>query len=310
MKKYSIFKKLGGTENVLNTLKHFLKNGVNLNKKFNILNITIQNHAILINYESDTKNTFCIYNDFSTIMGFIHGALAKEFSTQKIYNVGIQASYKKENQIYILSPIESVKAIAQGNAIYWLNNSIINKPLNPLKEVYVLVEGESELVAFPILFEFIGVNIEQHNIKLIPYSKNNLKTSLVMLKHTNSAFYLICDKDKEKIISDLKRENLLKNNCYVLPKGEFEDYIAPELLIDILKSFTPNIDINKNYIEYHRESGISTSKLIAKYYNDKAIRDQNPPKPDVIKKVVMHWGQADDIPTDFTTILNNILDIS
>ena len=208
--------------------------------------------------------------------------------------------------MFILSPIESAKAIANGNAIYWLKNSIINEQITFPEETYLLVEGESELIVFPILFKSINIDIEKYKIKIYPYSKHNIKTMLSLLNHKNDSFFLVCDNDKEKKISDLKREGLLDPNYHILKEGELEDYIEPPSLIKILKTFTPDLKLLPKYIEESRSRGLRTSKIVAKFYYQESLHDQNPSKPDVAEKIAIHWVE-NEVPEEFLTIMNNVL---
>lgn len=300
-----------GEKQIIDILKQALIKGTDfgLDKAFDIIDVTIKNNAILVYYESKTYNKFAIYNDFATIIGFIHGFLKDEFDAQKIYHIGVQSKHNNKNFIYILSPIESAKAIVQGNPIYWLNNSIVDEQISLPKEISLLVEGESELVVFPILFNAINISIDHYKIRLLQYSRYNLKTMLWVLNNKEDTFYLVCDKDKEKEISDLKRERLLYTNFHVLQKGELEDYIDPEPLIKILKTFTPDIMINQEYIDSNRRRGIVTSKIIAKFYHEESIKSQNPSKPDVAEKIANYWVK-NEIPSEFVEIMNCVLDAS
>ncbi len=144
-----------GTGGVLEVLKKALINGVNfdLDKSYKINDIVIKNHSILVYYQAETLNSLEIYTDFAQIIAFIHAFLVNDFETQHILHIGVQSTHNDKNEIYILSPIDSAKAIAEGNSIYWLKNSIVNESIKETKELYLLVEGESELTAFPILFK-------------------------------------------------------------------------------------------------------------------------------------------------------------
>jgi len=303
-----IFEQLGKKQ-VLNVLKTALKDGQNfgLDKSFEVNDVVIKDNSILVYYKSRSHNKFLIYNDFSQIIGFIHGFLVNDFDEQKIYNVGVHADCGKQEEVYILSPIESAKAIANGNAIYWLKNSIINEQLTFPEETYLLVEGESELIVFPILFKSINIDIEKYKIRIYPYSKFNIKTMLSLLNHKNDTFFLVCDNDKEKEISDLKREGLLDSNYHILKEGELEDYIEPLSLIKILKTFTSDLTLLPEYIEENRSRGLGTSKIVAKFYHQESLHNQNPSKPDVAEKIAKHWVQ-NEVPEEFLTIMNNVLD--
>lgn len=303
-----IFKQLGKKQ-VLNVLKTALKDGKNfgLDKSFEVNNVLIKDNSILVYYKSKSNNKFLIYNDFSQIIGFIHGFLVNDFDEQKIFNVGVHADCGNQKEVYILSPIESAKAIANGNAIYWLKNSIINEQLTFPEETYLLVEGESEMIVFPILFKSINVDIEKYKIRIYPYSKFNIKTMLGLLKHKNDTFFLVCDNDKEKEISDLKREGLLDSNYHILKEGELEDYIEPPSLIKILKTFTPDLTLSQEYIEENRSRGLGTSKIVAKFYHQESLHNQNPSKPEVAEEIAKHWVK-NGVPEEFLIIMNNVLD--
>jgi len=306
----NLFKKFGKKQ-VLTIIKQALKDGkkFGLDKTFNVINVTIKNNAILVNYKSDINNRFAIYNDFALIIGFIHSFLVGEFERQKIYNIGVHSKFLDESELYILSPIASAKAISEGDAIYWLKNSLVNEQLTYPDDSYLLVEGESEIEAFPILFRSINIEIEQYKIKLIPFSKQNLRTMLAVLNIKKEPFLLVCDKDKEKEITDLRREGLLDTNYHILEKGEFEDYIEPQTLINILKTFTPDIELRTDYIEKNRLRGLGTSKIIAKFYHQESILNQNPTKPEVAREIAQYWAQ-NKIPSEFTAIMNKTMNLT
>ena len=306
----SLFEKFGRKQ-ILEIIKRALIDGKNngIDKSFNVNKVTISNNAILVSYKSEISNRFLIYNDFALVIGFIYSFLVGEFKKQKIYNIGVQSKFPDDSDLYILSPIESAKAISEGNSIYWLKNSIVNEHLTYPAESYLLVEGESEIEAFPILFRSINVEIEQYKIKLIPYSKHNLRTMLAVLNLKKEPFLLVCDKDKENEIADLKREGLLNANFHILEEGEFEDYIDPEPLINILKTFTPDIDLQAEYIEENRSTGLGTSKIIAKYYHQESILNQNPTKPEVAMKIAQFWVE-NEIPSEFVGIINRTVNLT
>jgi hypothetical protein len=310
MNEVALFMKFGEKQ-ILEIIKQALINGRahGLDKSFNINAVHIKNNALLVYYNSEISNRFAIYNDFALIIGFIHSFLVGEFEDNGIYNIGVHTQFTDESELYILSPIESAKAISKGNTIYWLKNSIVNENLTYPAESYLLVEGESEIEAFPILFKSINIEIEQYKIQIIPYSKHNLRTMLSVLSIKNEPFILVCDNDKSKEIQDLVREGLLNDNYHILTQGEFEDYIAPTSLIKILKDFTPDINLQSEYIEKDRGRNIGTSKIVAKFYHQESIHNQCPSKPEVAKKIADYWVST-EIPKEFKEIMTKMLNIS
>ena len=130
---------------------------------------------------------------------------------------------------------------------------------------------------------------------------------LSLLKHKNDTFFLVCDNDKEEEISDLKREGLLDSNYHILKGGELEDYIEPPSLIKILKTFTPDLTLSQEYIEENRSRWLGTSKIVAKYYYQESLHNQNPSKPEVAEKIAKHWVK-NGVPEELLIIINKVLD--
>lgn len=299
-----------GEGQIINILKKSLTLGskMGLEKSYDIKNVKIKDNSILVYYRSEIKNKIAIYVEIAQIVGFIHGFIGKDIKENNILHIGVQSLIDNEPYIYILSPLDAAEAIASGNPIYWLKNSIVNEPILEQKEIFFLVEGESEIVAFPLLFERMNYKIDAHRIKIFPFSKNHLKSILLILKYKNDAFYLICDKDKGKEIFDLKREGLLCENFHILKEGEFEDYIKPDALIEILSSFTPNLKITNDYIVKEKEKGLSTSKIISKYYHNNVVKYPVPKKPEVAKKIALFWIQ-NGLPSEIEDIILDVMNI-
>lgn len=296
---------------ILDFLKEGLRNGINidLDKSYDVTDITIKNYSILVTYIPEINNKLVIYTDFAQIIGCVHGFLSNDFESQNIRNIGVQARLNGENLIYILSPIDSAKAISTGNTIYWLKNSFVDEPLTAPKETYFLVEGESELVAFPILFNAMNADMEIQKIQLYPYSKKNLKTLLSILNHKQDKYFLVSDNDKKKEINDLVREGLLARNFHILEHGEFEDYIEPEVLVGILESLSPSIGITASDIDEGRNRNKSTSNIISKYYSDNAITFQRPSKPEIAEKAANQWSKI-GLPEEIKEIIKKVLSMN
>ena len=285
-------------------LEHGTKLGMT---NFNIIDISIKNKALLIDYQPNVKNKVAIYCDISQVMGFISGLFGDDFETKDIHNIGVQAIVDGKPFIYILSSIDSAKAIGRGEAIYWLKNSIINDM--SLKEVYLLVEGLTEVSAYPILFKAKRYPVDAHLIKILPYSNKNLETMLSILKFKNEKYYLICDRDKTSVIEDLKRKGYFDhNNCYILDKGEFEDYVEAQAIVEILEKMTPGIGITTEYVEENRTRGKKTSKIILDYYYIQGTEYVVPRKPKLGEEIALFWIER-GIPKEIEGIILDVMNI-
>lgn len=298
-----------GTKTMLSMVKAGLKNGTKfgLDNDIDIIDISIKNKALLIDYRPKVNNKVAIYMDISMIMGFIYGLLGDDLGKNTIHQIGVQAIIDGTPFIYILSPIDSAKAIAQGNAIYWLKNSIINDM--DLREVYLLVEGQTEVNAYPILFKAKGYQVDSHLVKLVPYGNKNLETMLSILKFKSEKYCLICDKDKNSVREDLERQGYFEyNTCYILDKGEFEDYVEAQTLVEILEKMTPGIGITTEYIEENRKKGKKTSKIILDYYHKRDAEHVFPGKPKLGEEIALFWIKR-GIPDEIEGIILDVMNI-
>ncbi len=298
------------TSTLLTMARAALEHGTKLGmtNDIDIIDISIKNKALLIDYRPKVKNKVAIYMNISQVMGFISGLFGDDSETRDIYNIGVQAIVDGKPFIYIISPIDSAKAIGRGNAIYWLKNSIISDM--SLKEVYLLVEGETEVNAYPILFEARGYPLDTHLIKIIPYSNERLETVLSILDFTNENYYFTCDRDKTSEIDDLKRKGYFgHNNYYILSKGEFEDYVEAQAIVEILEKMTPGIGITTEYVEENRTRGKKTSKIILDYYYLRGTEYVFPGKPDLGKEIAHFWIER-GIPEEIEGIILNVMNIA
>ena len=304
--------------NDINSQISFLKQGLQfgahldgLDKSFNIKDITIKDYTVIVYYYPEIKNRTAVYMDFARIVSFSYSFLGnskEELSNKNIRNIAVQALVDGESYIYIISSLDAAGAITEGNSVYWLKNSIIEESFLEKQEILLLVEGESEKVAFPIIFESMGYRIDIHRICIYPFSNSNLKSTLEILKYKGDKYYLVCDKDKEKDITDLEREGLLSSNFHLLKEGEFEDYIQSSVLVKILKSLTPNVEISSEYIDGERKQGVLTSKIVSKYYHTNPSGHPAPKKPVIAEKIALYWAE-NKIPAEFEEVIKAVLNL-
>jgi len=279
-----------------------------LDRKFNILDMKIQDNALLIEYIPNFKNRTAIYGDICYIMSFMHSLLIDDLDTAKIYSIGVQAQVDRKPFLYIFSPNDSIKAIKKKNWIYWLKNSIIDEPFKYPIKILLLVEGPTETNAYPILFDSMGCRIDAHGIDIFSFAESNLKTLLTILNYNKEKFYLICDNDKRLEIMDLKRRGYLNSNYHLLEKGEFEDYVTAEELTTILKAIDPSINLTKEYIEERRLKGKNTSKIISEYYNSIGQTNIFPGKPKLGQEIANYWTTK-GMPLEIRQIIANVMNI-
>jgi len=282
-------------------------------KVYDVKSITLGEGGLLIHYVPKVENKVAIYSDICQIMAFITSFVGEELKKMGAYSIGVEAmkgGKTSSDNIYIVSTINVAEEIGKGNIVYWLKNSIVNEPYTAQKKVLLLIEGLTEVNAYPVLFKSMGYPIKAHRVEITPYAEENLKTLLYILKVINPNFFLVSDNDKSAEITNLDREGRFESGSYhILEKGEFEDYIEPEILVKILEKINPGIGITIEYIEAHRKKGKSTSKIIQDYYYQFGERYKFPGKPKLGKEIAHFWAQ-NGIPEEIKDIIIKVMNIS
>lgn len=298
---------------ILDIVKVALCNGFLDLKKYDIKKISFSNNSVLIYYIPKVENVIAIYSDICQIMAFISSFAGKELKKMGVYHIGVEAvneSKASSENIYIVSPISAAEDAGKGNIKKWLNNSITNEPITAQKEVLLLVEGSTEINTYPILFESAGYPITAHRIELFAYSEHNLRTLLTILEFKESHYYLVCDNDKSDEIKSLDRGGYFKLSEYhILQNGEFEDYVEPEILVEILENMNPGIGITIEYIEANRKKGKLTSKIIQEYYYRFGKEQVFPGKPKLGEEIAYFWVR-NGIPKEIEDIIFSVMNIS
>lgn len=304
-----------GAERILDAAMFVLKSGSFGLDKYDIKDIKINEDSLLIYYTPKVENRVAIYSDICQIMSFFVSFIGDDLKKKGVQAIGVEASIPgklSRDNIYVVSQIDVAKELGKGNIVYWYNNSFRNEPLFNQDEVYLLIEGETEYVAYPILFKSSGYSLVAHRIKLLKYSELDLRSTLKVFAATQHYFYLVCDNDKIEEITDLNREGYFKsNNYHVLSKGEFEDYVESDALVGILETIDPGIGITSEYIESNRYKKKSTSKIISDYYYH--IGNKNgyvlPGKPKLGEEIAHFWSQS-QIPPEIKSIIYEVMNIA
>jgi hypothetical protein len=300
-----------GISNLIKIANEALINGIRfgLDHNYNVHSIKISNHSLLIDYSPTVKNNIAIYSGINQIMCFISSFMGNELKKEQVSNIGVQAIVDQKPYLYVISPFHAIEFAEKGDAITWLKNSMATEHFLSQVEVHFFVEGDTEVTAFPYLFENMGYPLQGHRIKLMEYAQMNLKTALQVMKYKELSYYLLADKDKKDIIEDLKREGYFQTNCHILTIGEFEDYIHPEGLVQILNKLTPGLEITSKDIIDNRERGKNTSRIINDLYFLKDKKSHLPSKPEIGKEIALYWVE-NGIPEEIQNIINEVMNIT
>ena len=148
----------------------------------------------------------------------------------------------------------------------------------------LIVEGDTELYAYPHLFTCLDMNPRGLGISIIPAGGSDAKKMVMhakILKAYDLPCIIVLDKNKETEAKEIRSYKLsnVKNVC-VLQKGNFEEYLPLEIMIEVINELCQaNIaDRGLDKIEPISKFDIDTSKPIEnqlkKLVHDKYIGER------------------------------------
>jgi len=149
----------------------------------------------------------------------------------------------------------------------------------------VLIEGDTEERAFPIIANSLGYDLNKLGIKLINIEGadrlGRIEEFLKYIKDSDVTSFVIIDKNEraEGYIQDLVRSRLLEdNNYHIWTKGDFEDCFSEEQIIDSMKKiYGEDFNITSEELKELREGTTPTSKILSKLIYDKNLSPLNKP---------------------------------
>jgi putative ATP-dependent endonuclease of OLD family len=102
----------------------------------------------------------------------------------------------------------------------------------------LIVEGETELYAYPHLFRCIGLNPRSLGISIISAGGSDVEKMSMharILYAYNLPCIIVLDKNKEKEAEELRAKKIPNVRAlYVLQKGNFEEYLPKEIVIEVI----------------------------------------------------------------------------
>jgi putative ATP-dependent endonuclease of the OLD family len=102
----------------------------------------------------------------------------------------------------------------------------------------LIVEGETELYAYPHLFACLNMNPRSLGISIIAAGGSDVQKMVMhakILKAYNLPCIIVLDKNKEAEAKEIESHKLPNvKNVFVLKKGNFEEYLTLEILIEVV----------------------------------------------------------------------------
>jgi predicted ATP-dependent endonuclease of OLD family len=147
----------------------------------------------------------------------------------------------------------------------------------PRPKFYIFVEGDSEEIVLPILFQknqfLVYEDYEIINLK----GKDTIQRPSIreLLKNFNTPHttsFLILDNDKSirKFIDDLVTKKLIEEKNVILWKKDFEDSVPIEFSIPLLANILSQ-EIDINVIKKYNKKQQGVLKTLKKYFHDTGV---------------------------------------
>lgn len=151
----------------------------------------------------------------------------------------------------------------------------------------VLIEGDTEERAFPIIANVLGHDLNKLGIKIIniegkdKIKRIKIKEFLKYIKDSDVKSFILLDKDDgaESDIQDLIRAGLLREeNYHIWNNGDFEDCFSEEQIIDAMKKIHgEDFNITSEELKELREGTNPTSKILSDLLYKKKLGPLNKP---------------------------------
>lgn len=120
----------------------------------------------------------------------------------------------------------------------------------------MIVEGDTELYAYPHLFQSIGINPRSLGISIISVGGPSVKNMLMharILKAYNLPCIIVVDKNKLDEAQKVEAHKIPNvKMVHALKKGNFEEYLPPELMVEVLNELCGGEKISKFDIDLEK----------------------------------------------------------
>ena len=134
----------------------------------------------------------------------------------------------------------------------------------------MIVEGDTELYAYPHLFRCININPRSLGISIIPIGGPNVKKMLMharILKAYNMPCIIVVDKNKLAEAQKIEAQKIPNvKMVHALEKGNFEEYLPLELLVEVLNYLCGGDEISKFDVDSEKPMENQLKKLVHEKY--------------------------------------------
>lgn len=188
-------------------------------------------------------------------------------------------------------------------------------------ECVVFVEGESEDIFYPILFDHLGYDLKNLGIKIINVKgKDNflkIEKTLEYLKNTDIITYIIADGNRKlsNKIPEWEKNELIKTGSSTIWEKEFEDIFELGEIVSAFNMWLKNRDIenevNIDYIVENQTSNMSVVKVLDKFlYENNLIRLDKPALSEILaEKIISSNTNSQILSSKYGSCISKIIDM-
>jgi len=134
----------------------------------------------------------------------------------------------------------------------------------------LIVEGETELYAYPHLFRCIGINSRSLGISIISVGGPSVKSMLMharILKAYKLPCIIVVDKNKLEEAQKVEAQKIPNvKMVHALKKGNFEEYLPLELMVEVLNELCGGKEISRFDVETEKPVKNQLHELVHEKY--------------------------------------------
>lgn len=180
----------------------------------------------------------------------------------------------------------------------------------------VIIEGESEERALPIIAKSMNIDFARTGIKLINLkgtgTSKRIDELLHYLRDSDTEPFLILDTHEhvKDTVDSLVRQNLIsKDNVFIWNK-DFEDCFDDEIIVKALERWSGNhnvaVSLSTSELKVARSSGKTVSQILKKAMYEQTSNDYS--KPEMAEEIAQVLIATDHTATEPEVILKKIIE--
>lgn len=174
----------------------------------------------------------------------------------------------------------------------------------PKIKLVLLVEGATEEILLPKFAKKIGIDFEKEGVLIIASGgKNQVAKSYLEQKYTlKLPIVILLDSDAQEQADDIQKVIRPQDKIRLIQEGEFEDIIAPKL---ILKALNKEFKNTGKVIASDLKKGLPMTTTLYELYKEKGFGDFK--KVEFAKTILSNIDTPEDVSDELEKLLRSFL---